>query len=297
MSAVHLATSELHELVGQFRESLNRPKSNDYKVLGKRLYDQLINPVANEVAAAKALSIVPHGVLLYLPFDALYSGRDFLIDSKAVRMLPSASVLKFLNKRKGSHNSILVLGNPDLGDGNLDLAGAQQEAIAIARIQNNARLLLRGKATETTVKVDGSAYKYLHFASHGVFDDEAPLESRLLLAKDAANDGNLTVSELYNLKLDADLVTLSACETALGSVANGDDVVGFTRGFLYAGANSIVSSLWKVDDDATNQLMQKFYQNLDRMDKRQALTQAQLAVKKKYKHPYYWAAFQLTGSL
>jgi CHAT domain-containing protein len=83
----------------------------------------------------------------------------------------------------------------------------------------------------------------------------------------------------------------------LGSVSNGDDVVGFTRDFLYAGANSIVSSLWKVDDDATNQLMQKFYRNLDRLYKRQALTQAQLTTKKKYKHPYYWAAFQLTGSL
>ena len=103
------------------------------------------------------------------------------------------------------------------------------------------------------------------------------------------------LGELYDLNLNADLVTLSACETALGKVANGDDVVGFTRGFLYAGASSIVSSLWKVDDAATNQLMQNFYTNQKRKDKRSALRAAQLKTKKCYSHPYYWAAFPLTG--
>jgi len=297
ISAVHLQSNQLHELVSRFRASLNQPKSDDHKLPGRELYDHLIRPLAKEVDGADALSIVPHGVLHYLPFDALYDGRDYLIDSKAIRMLPSASVLKFLQKKTGPQNAILVLGNPDLQDSNLDLAGAQREAIAIARIQNNSRLMLREKATETVVKADAGAYRYLHFASHGVFDDETPLESRLLLAKDAVNDGNLTVSELYNLRLDADLVTLSACETALGRVANGDDVVGFTRGFLYAGANSIVSSLWKVDDEATYRLMLNFYRNLGSMDKRQALTQAQLTVRRQYRHPYYWAAFQLTGSI
>lgn len=232
ISAVHLETNQLHQLLGQFRESLNQRSSDDYKVLGKRLYDQLIKLLAKEVASANALTIVPHGVLHYLPFDALYNGRDYLIDNKAMRMLPSASVLNFLNKKKGPQNSILVLGNPDLQDPNQDLAGAQREAIAIAENQRNARLLLRENATETAVKTDGGAYRYLHFSSHGVFNDETPLESRLLLAKDADNDGNLTVSELYNLRLDADLVTLSVCETGLGQVSNGDDVVGFTRGFL-----------------------------------------------------------------
>jgi CHAT domain-containing protein len=96
--------------------------------------------------------------------------------------------------------------------------------------------------------------------------------------------------------LNADLVTLSACETALGKVATGDDVVGFTRGFLYAGARSLISSLWQVDDQATRDLMVAFYSNLQSMTKDEALRQAQLKVKKQYQHPYYWAAFVLTGS-
>lgn len=132
---------------------------------------------------------------------------------------------------------------------------------------------------------------------HGTFDAEKPLSSGLLLVGDSENDGRLTVGELYDLNLTADLVTLSACETALGRIANGDDVVGFTRGFLYAGADSIVSSLWQVDDAATSVLMQSFYEGLKNSDKRSSLRQAQLTTRKEYQHPYYWAAFQLTGSI
>ena len=98
--------------------------------------------------------------------------------------------------------------------------------------------------------------------------------------------------------MDADLITLSACETALGKIANGDDVVGFTRGFLYAGANSIVSSLWNVDDEATGLLMNQFYRELENTDKRSALRNAQLAmISDTHSHPFFWSAFQLTGSI
>jgi len=121
------------------------------------------------------------------------------------------------------------------------------------------------------------------------------LSSGLYLAKDAKNDGVLTVGELYSMNLDADLVTLSACETGLGKVANGDDVVGLTRGFLYAGSRSIVASLWSVDDQATATLMKAFYENLSNQNKQEALRLAQLKTRKTFPHPFYWAAFQLTG--
>jgi len=106
----------------------------------------------------------------------------------------------------------------------------------------------------------------------------------------------LRAGDLYNLSLSADLVTLSACETALGKVSTGDDVVGFTRGFLYAGTRSLIASWWQVDDEATRDLMVNFYTNLSKMSKDEALRQAQLKVKEQYSHPYYWAAFLLTGS-
>lgn len=142
----------------------------------------------------------------------------------------------------------------------------------------------------------GSGFSYIHFATHGQFNPDSPLKSALLLAPDSESNGMLTADKLYSLKLDADLVTLSACETGLSKIANGDDLVGLTRGFLYAGCNSIVASLWKVDDLATATLMVDFYSGLNRMNKQQALRTAQLMTKKKYAHPYYWASFQLTGS-
>jgi CHAT domain-containing protein len=297
VSAAKIDSSKLDTLVRQFRNGLVQVDGDLHKMAGRRLYDQLLKPVRQQVENATALTIVPHGPLHYIPFDALYDGQKFLLENKAVRMLPSAAVLKFVANGNQASEKLLVLGNPDLGDRKLDLKGAEQEAIAIAENSPDANLLLRKRATETVVKEHGRSYGYLHFASHGVFDAEQPLSSSLLLSKDSQNDGRLTVRELYSLKLNANLVTLSACETALGSVVNGDDVVGFTRGFLYAGASSIVSSLWKVDDASTNLLMQRFYQNLKTMDKRLALTQAQLTVKESYPHPYHWAAFQLTGAL
>jgi len=106
----------------------------------------------------------------------------------------------------------------------------------------------------------------------------------------------LTSADLYRLSLHADLVVLSACETALGKVASGDDVIGFTRGFLYAGAGSLISSLWQVDDQATHDLMVDFYSNRKTMPKDESLRQAQIKVKQKYPHPFYWAAFLLTGN-
>ena len=157
-------------------------------------------------------------------------------------------------------------------------------------------VLLRKNASETLLKASAGSYRYLHIASHGIFNADDPMASALLLSESDQDDGLLSVAELFDLRLNADLVTLSACETALGEVTGGDDVIGFTRGFLYAGAESIVSSLWKVSDAATNQLMQAFYEGLPEQGKSAALRQAQLALKGGFHdHPYYWAAFQLTG--
>ena len=122
------------------------------------------------------------------------------------------------------------------------------------------------------------------------------MQSALLLSPDPHSNGLLTVDKLYSMQLGANLITLSACETGLSKIANGDDLVGLTRGFLYAGASSIVASLWKVDDRATAYLMIRFYQGMQKTNKLDALRKAQLETRKKYPHPYYWASFQLTGS-
>ena len=295
--AVALDGARIKPLVGSYRKSLSSPQSSDYQQSAQALYDVAVKPVVSHIKSTH-VTIVPHGALHYAPFAALYDGKQHLVDKYQLRVLPSASVLSFLNKPAANKpGTLLALGNPDLRDPKLDLPGAQEEALNVARLEKGAKVLLRQDATETALKKYGPQFKRIHFAMHGQFDDKAPLSSGLLMSKDGENDGRLTVSELYELNLDTDLVTLSACQTALGETASGDDVIGFTRGFLYAGAQSIVSSLWEVDDAATRDLMVSFYTNLKKHGKGASLQKAQQKVKAAHAHPYYWAAFQLTGKI
>jgi len=281
--------------IQQFRQVLQDTRSTAHGELAGKLYNRLVRPLEGSLTQRNIL-VVAHGPLHYLPFNALHDGNGYLIERYSVRLLPSASVLKYLKGvRPQTAGTLLAFGNPDLGDPRLDLKHAQTEAQDVAKVLPNSRALVRREASESAFKRYGEGFKYLHIASHGTFHADSPLTSALLLAKDSTNDGTLTVGELYSMRLNADLVTLSACETGLGKIANGDDVVGLTRGFLYAGSRSIVASLWKVDDEATAYLMTRFYSALKGTSKREALRLAQLETRKKYPHPYYWAAFQLTG--
>ncbi|RKY10554.1 MAG: CHAT domain-containing protein [Planctomycetota bacterium] len=282
--------------VESFRRAVKVRGTIDYLSPAQALYRRLISPI-ERLLESDRLVIIPHGILHYLPFAALHDGRRYLIDRHSISYLPSASVIKFLAARgPGKSPRALVLANPDLGNPAYDLSFAEEEAKAVAETLPGTEILLRGQATETYFKEFGRQYSYLHFATHGTFQSDSPVNSGVLLTRDENNDGLLNVYELYNIPLDADLVTLSACETGLGKLNPGDDVVGLTRGFLYAGCRSIVASLWQVDDQATARLMATFYSKLQHSDKREALRMAQVAIKGVYPHPYYWAAFKLTGT-
>lgn len=295
--AVRLDATGLEADVQALREAMERPADATWEGVAGRLHARLWRPLEGLLGNTRRLLVVPHGVLHYLPFAALRDadGRQ-LLERHGMRFLPSASVLKFLRAPAATGgDSLLSLGNPDLGDPRLDLKFAAEEADAVSRLFPDARLLTRGEASETNFRAAAPAFRRLHVASHGKFRAETPLASGLYLARDAENDGVLSVGELYAMRLNADLVALSACETGLGKVVNGDDVVGLNRGFLYAGARAIVASLWRVDDRATARLMRDFYRNLASMDTVEALRQAQLAGRREFPHPFFWAAFQLTG--
>jgi len=289
-----LSGKGLNKAVREFRTAINTYPGNGWSKGADALYMRLIAPLYASVKNKKHLTIVPHGVLHYLPFNALRNGR-FLIESHTVRLLPSASTLQFLDKKNSPSSNLLVLGNPDLNNPDMDLPGAEQEARSIARGWSDSKVILRKNASESLFKKVSGQFRYIHLASHGEFNPDIPKNSRMLLSADVGNDGNLTISEIYDLKLNADMVTLSACQTGLGDVKNGDDVVGLNRGFLYAGAKSIVASLWSVPDESTRVLMTDFYSKLRKMDKRSSMQQAQIKGIQKYQHPIAWAAFQMTG--
>ncbi len=294
--ATHLDATELAAQVQDLRQAIDATESPAWQKLARSLYLRLWQPL-EKLVTTKNVIIVPHGALHYLPFSALQDGEgNYLLDRYSLRFLPSASVLKYLGPVAHQKTTqLLALGNPDLGDSRLDLPFAEGEARLVASLYPTSRVLLRKDASESNFKKAGGIFSRIHFAGHGKFQADEPLKSGLYLAKDADNDGVLTVGELYSMRLDADLVTLSACETGLGKIANGDDVVGLVRGFLYAGSRSVVASLWSVDDNATATLMHAFYGNLASMNKREALRQAQTKTRREFPHPFFWAAFQLTG--
>lgn len=296
LSVTKLDGTGLGSQVQALRAAIEQPGTTAWQAQSRALYEKLWKPLETGITT-KNVIIVAHGALHYMPFSVLQAADGtLLIDRIGMRFLPSASVLKFLHPVSANKGSqLLVLGNPDLGDAKLDLKFAESEARLLAGMSKTSRLLVRLDASETNFKKIAGIFSQLHFATHGKFQTDNPLSSGLYLAKDIENDGVLTVGELYSMNLDADLVTLSACETGLGKVANGDDVVGLTRGFLYAGSRSIVASLWSVDDQATATLMKAFYENLSSQTKQAALRLAQLKTRETFPHPFYWAAFQLTG--
>ncbi|MDK9714063.1 MAG: CHAT domain-containing protein [Sulfuritalea sp.] len=298
LQAVKLRREGLEEEIQAFRQAI-AGRNEGYAVAAKSLHLRLIAPLAGAIRHQRLL-IAGHGALHYLPFAALHDGEHFLLDRYELSFLPSASTLKFIGRidASGKPGTVLAFGNPDLGDPRYDLAFAEREAREVSALFPDSALFVRRDASKRSLLEFGTGFRYLHFATHGKFDAANPLGSALLLATDSAGNerDRLTIGELYSMRLDADLVTLSACETGLGKVANGDDVVGLVRGFLYAGANQIVSTLWEIDDEATSSLMTDFYAKLKAgTNKTRALREAQLAARAKYPHPAYWAAFQITG--
>ncbi|MFQ5717341.1 MAG: CHAT domain-containing protein, partial [Nitrospinales bacterium] len=211
---------------------------------------------------------------------------------------PSASVLKFTFGRKYYKDGIvkvLALGNPDLENLNYDLPLAEMEAKAIKWDFPQVDILTGEAAKESWLKDHINDYQIIHIASHGEFDTVNPLFSALKLTRDGSEDGNFEVNEVFSLTINADLVTLSACQTGLGKITGGDELVGLNRAFIYAGTHAIVSSLWRVSDVSTSVLIKHFYRTYAQEPKAESLRKAQLLVKKFYPHPGYWSGFNLTG--
>ena len=275
------------------------------------LYSKLIEPLKAHLST-QLIGIIPHGVLHYLPFAALTDGQRYVSDDYTVFSLPSASVLQFLqNKQKSGESdkfpsweggfpsenlgvgTILAMAN---GQVEPPLPYVDQEVKAIAK-HHKTDLLIGKEATEATLLERVGTFSMLHLAAHGELNTTSPLFSHILLSPDEENDGKLEVHEVYGLSLQqANLVVLSACETHLGKQSRGDDIIGLTRAFMYAGTPSVIASLWKVDDRATSDLMAIFYTYLKRgKSKAEALRIAQIKTRDRYPHPYYWAAFVLTG--
>jgi len=185
-----------------------------------------------------------------------------------------------------------------LGNRSLELPFAEKEIQSIRMSYNNVNSYLNSDATESVFKSNSGDANIILLSCHGEFDPVNPLFSALLLTGDAENDGRLEAHEIFELDMDASIVAMSACETGLGAIRGGDEVVGLMRSFIYAGSASLLSSLWKVDDLATAVLMKRFFRYMKEpgMSKSGALRQAQRLVRDEINsHPAFWAAFNVSG--
>lgn len=302
LHAVELAVGEaaLRSAVDELRTNLGAPGEPPHEAL-QRLSAMLVDPIRPQLKTAR-LGIVPHGVLHLLPFAALRSGTParWLGDEFELFHLPSASVLPFLAaKRKPERGALLALAQGQ-APGLPPLRHAEAEARAVAALFDSTPLIGTA-ATEAALRERAPRAGILHVAAHGQLNAVAPLFSRLVLGGDddldTTRDGMLEVREIYGLDLrQTSLVVLSACQTQLGALSRGDDMVGLNRAFLYAGAPAVVASLWKVDDEATAMLMTAFYGHLKRgLGPAAALRAAQADTRTRHPDPFRWAAFMLTG--
>ncbi len=341
---IHRSQSELRELIARYlatigaddqcqpiqrRLSTTAQRFEQAQALAAELYGIVLQPIEGWLPSGKTLCLVPDDALNYLPFAALIdrdgsSGQaEYLIQKFSLSWAPSAAVLKYLldhrhEGKKPKDYRILAVGNP-MGD----LPGSEQEARQVAALFADSTVLLGQAATKDSLcKLLESPYDVLHLATHGVIDEKSPFYSYLILAGDRSCSGittyrqsltellsapNLLMThEIFNIKLpETNLVTLSACQTSRGRLYRGEGVVGMTRAFMKAGATSVLSSLWKIEDNFTKEIMTYFYEGWikNKLTKAQALRAAQMhlieamAKDRVIKRPYpgIWAAFVLMG--
>ena len=287
--------NELAAAISSYRRMLQNLEPLERASRG--LFEKLLAQPLSGSGPIRALGIVPHGSLHYLAFATLSDGRDYLVDRQQLFHLPAVSVLRYTlaRRQKEKNLRVLAIGNPDLGNSSLDLPFAEREAGTLRWNYPDVTTLTRERATETWVREHIGEFGIIHLASHGEFDPVNPLFSAVRLARDAKADGKLQAEEIFGLDVKADLVVLSACQTGLGDIKGGDDVVGMNRAFLFAGTHSLMSSLWRVSDVSTAMLMKQFYRSYTQSDKAESLSRAMRHVKNRYPHPGYWGAFVLTG--
>ncbi len=310
-STMAVRSVDLEARIALLRDLVQRTGDDRWMKPAASLSAVLLKPLderASELRGIRRLYIVPHQALNSLPFALLplgaTDGKTLLLDRYAIAYLPAAASLQPDARTAPAVRSLLAMA-----PARSRLRYAPEEARSIdALFAPHSRLLIGTGATESQFKKLASGYTVLHLATHGVFNKSNPLLSGLELEADAQNDGLLQVHEVLGLRFQASLVTLSACETALGSgyfseTPAADEFVGMTRAFLAAGTTAVLATLWDVDDRASLTVMQQFYERLQRSadgtNAGGALAEAQrqLRASKTLGHPHYWAPFVMVGSM
>jgi tetratricopeptide (TPR) repeat protein len=254
----------------------------------KSLYDALWEPLAAEVRTPQ-LTIVPHGLLHFLPFHAFFDGAHYLIDRFEIAYAPSASVLRYCAENADVMDaSPLIVGVAD------ELAPMVDEEVRLlGTMFAGGRVLAGDAATRAAFSQAARTASFIHIATHANFRQDNPMFSSFKLA-----DGYVTALDLFSMTCETNMVALSGCQSGLAEVSGSDDLLGLIRGFLYAGARSLLLSLWSVNDQTTAMLMGEFYREwTGGVNRAKALQNAMILVRRTHPHPFHWAPFILVGKV
>jgi len=297
--ATALPRKDLVRLVDAYRDTLIKLNPNA-SGFGDQIGQLLLAPLG--IDAGKRLIIVPHGPLHYLPFQALRLDGQYLIQRNPISIAPSISIAARLAARTPTTTAqLLAFGNPTVNPDVADpLPGAEREVRELAQQFPGAKLYFNADANQTNFRATAPQSKLVHIAAHATVDALDPLHSKVLLADENGQPNYLQAKDVLGMDLhNVAMIALSACESGLGRVDDGDEVLGFTRSFLSAGTSTMLVSLWPVSDAATETLMTTLYSDLAKGEQVQdAMRDAQLAVMTdpSTAHPFYWAPFNLIGN-
>ena len=296
---VAIKRADLARLVDAYRDALIKLNPNAAQV-GEKIGALLLAPL--EIPAGKRMIIVPHGPLHYLPFQALRVDGQYLIERNPMSIAPSISIAARLAERTPTVAAQLVaFGNPTINPDVADpLPGAEREVHALSKQFPGATLFFKDQANKTNFAASAPGARLLHVAAHAVADTLDPLHSKVLLADENGQPNYLEARDVLGMDLKGTaMIALSACESGLGRVEDGDEVLGFTRSFLSAGTSTLLASLWPVSDAATETLMTTLYDDLAKgVVVQDAMRDAQRAVlaNPETAHPFFWAPFNLIGN-
>ena len=295
---VALKRVDLARLVDAYRDTLI--KLNPAEKVGDQIGQLLLAPLVIE--AGKRIVIVPHGPLHYLPFQALRLDGKYLIERNPISIAPSISIAARLAERTPTTSAqLLAFGNPTIDPNVADpLPGAEREVHELSQQFPGAKLFFKDEANKTNFAANAPQSRLVHIAAHAMADTMDPLHSKVLLADENGKPNYLEAKDVIGMDLgNVAMIALSACESGLGRVENGDEVLGFTRSFLSAGTSTLLASLWPVSDAATEKLMTTLYADLAKGEEVQdAMRDAQRTVMADpaTAHPFYWAPFNLIGN-
>ena len=299
---VKISQEKLEKLIADFRSGLLDAGSEDLKEPAKKLYNLLIKPIETELIQAKAETILyaPDGRLRYVPLAALYDGKQWLIEKYRISNL-IAYILSDFSPRSKSQPSILAgafggkVGERKFGQ--IALPATITEVQSIADAFNNSVALTEENFSRQAIESKFKNHNILHLATHAEFNIGAPENSFIIFG----NGDKIRLNEITNWQIpNLDLIVLSACQTGVGKLGDGVEILGFGYQVQKAGAKNAIASLWKVDDEGTQALMSAFYSELKKGDITisEALHKAQISQirSKKYDHPNYWSAFFAIGN-